>query len=211
MRRPAVWLAAAWLLGQAVAAEVAPAAEAPAGIAAARAPSIHDSPGWYPPADPESASVRLGRRLGAPAVRLELRSGLRSLDAVGRAFCWALRHDRPDTLLRLCVTEEEFSRILWREFPQSRPATGLRAMDAWTMLWPRNSSGIRGAVADAGGRPLEFVRFERRDTTARYRNFKLHNGLLLVARNESGTEERFDVLRSVVERNGRFKIYSMRD
>jgi len=44
-----------------------------------------------------------------------------------------------------------------------------------------------------------------------YKNFKLHNGLILVAKDEGGKTEEFHWLRSVAERKGRFKIYSMSD
>ena len=40
--------------------------------------------GWYPPADPESAAVRIGRR-DAPLVGLPFTRGRRSLNALGRA------------------------------------------------------------------------------------------------------------------------------
>jgi hypothetical protein len=55
------------------------------------------------------------------------------------------------------------------------------------------------------------VRFERADTTMRFKNFKLHRGLVLVARNDEGREERFDWLRSVAERKGAFKIFGVED
>jgi hypothetical protein len=209
-----------WVLAMAIAslagmvgigAPGAPDATAGGAAAPRRAPSLQDSPGYIPPEDPEAGSVAVGRRPNAPSVRAPLRGGLRSLDQLGRAICWALHHEDADTLLELAVTDQEFRDILWREFPQSRPATGLTWQDAWGPLAARLGSGCRGAVSDDGGRYLSFVRFERGDTVAAYRNFKLHNGLVLVATNDRGDEERFTWLRSVVERGGRFKIYSVRD
>jgi hypothetical protein len=44
-----------------------------------------------------------------------------------------------------------------------------------------------------------------------YRNFKLHNGVTIVARDDTGREVRFTGIRSVAERRGRFKIHSMFD
>jgi hypothetical protein len=79
----------------------------------------------------------------------------------------------------------------------------------------RLTSGSRDATADFGRRKYEFVRFERNrstaDTTAIYKNFKLHHRLVLVARRDDGELERMYWLRSVVERKGRFKIYSTTD
>ena len=174
-------------------------------------PSVKDSPGYIPLVDPESSSVVIGRRLNAPAVSMPSKGGTRSLDDLGRAVCVALQTRAPDSLHRLCIDQEEFRVILWREFPQSRPVTGLQWDDAWRVLDMRLISGSRGASSDHGGRKYDFVRFERTDTTALYRNFKLHNGLVLVARNDQGELERWGWLRSVAERRGRFKIYSMRD
>lgn len=176
-----------------------------------RAPSIRDSPGWYPPADPESLADRIGRRLDAPVVRARFTGGCRSLDELGRAVLWALHHADADSLRSLCVTREEFSDVMWREFPQSRPATGLTADDAWGALARRFSAGVHGAVVEHAGRPLRFRRIERTDSTRHYRNFRLHNGVIIVAVNERGEEERLRFVRAAAERQGRFKIQSTTD
>lgn len=214
-RRAAGLVALALLLaGSAALGAAAPAAR---GDSAARAtapkrpPSVRDSPGWYPVADPESASVRIGRRLNAPLVATPFRGGTRTLDDLGRAVCRLVSRGDRDSLMALCVTDTEFRDILWREFPQSRPVTGLQWEDGWRVLSMRLQSGCSDAVGQLGGRRWEFVRFERSDSTMRYRNFSLHNGLVLVARDEHGGLERWGWLRSAAERKGRFKIYSVRD
>ena len=178
---------------------------------AAATPSTRQSPGWYPAVDPESASVRIGRRLGAPRVSAPFSGGARTLDDLGRAVCRLLAHGDRDSLRALCVTDREFRDILWREFPQSRPATGLQWEDGWRVLDMRLLSGTNDAVGEFGGHYWQFLRFERTDTVAVYKNFRLHNGLVLVVRDERGGTERWGWLRSVAERNGRFKIYSVRD
>lgn len=188
-----------------------PRAAAPAGPSANVNPALRDAPGYHPPADPESMSVVIGRRTNAPAVRMLFAGGTRSLDELGRAVCHAIHHSSPDSMRDLCVTETEFERILWREFPQSRPITGLQSADAWLLLENRNLGGISRAIQDHGGRHLRFVRWERGDTVAAYRNFRLHNQLTLVVLDEAGQEERIDVVRSVAERRGRFKLYSLKD
>jgi len=127
------------------------------------------------------------------------------------AVCGALHTSEPDSMLRLCVRQEEFRVILWHEFPQSRPATGLQWEDAWNIMGMRLQTGCSGAVNDLGGRYLQFVRFESADTTMRFKNFKLHRGLTLVARNDEGGEERMTWLRSVAERKGSFKIFGVDD
>jgi hypothetical protein len=173
--------------------------------------SVKDSPGWYPAVDPESMSVVLGRRPNAPIVKMPFTGGVKSLNQVGVAVCRMLHHRAADSLLALCVNQDEFRVILWPEFPQSRPATGIQWDDAWRILSARLQGGSVSAVGEFGGEPLQFVRFERTDTTAVYKNFKLHNGLVLVAKDGTGQLQRYTWLRSVAERKGVYKIYSMKD
>jgi hypothetical protein len=122
-----------------------------------------------------------------------------------------LHHEARDSMLALCVTADEFRDILWREFPESRPATGLTWQDAWGIVGMRLRTGTSGAVNDYGGHVLQFMRFEQADTTVRFKNFKLHRGLTLVVRNDEGSEERMTWLRSVAERKGAFKILGVED
>lgn len=173
--------------------------------------SIRDLPGWAPAADPESASVRIGRRLSAPVVDMPYSDGLGSVEEVARAFVRAIITDAPDTLYRLCVTYDELKEIMWLEFPQSRPITNLTVDDAWTFLNARNTSGIRSACQRYKDRDVELLRIERRDTVMVFKNFKLHRGLVLVVEDEMGREEPIDLLRTIAERKGEFKIYSMKD
>lgn len=206
------------MLGITVLASIAGAALASAATAPVTPPppgshgvSIKDSPGYYSGVDPESMSVVIGRRLGAPATSKPFHGGTRSLDDLGRAICRALHRASADSLLALCITDDEFRDILWREFPQSRPAVGLEWDDAWKILYARLHAGCSHATRDYGGHVYEFLRFERTDTTAVYRNFKLENGLILVVRDDEGQIQRWNWLRSAAGRNGRYKIYSTDD
>lgn len=202
---------AALVASSALAGRATAAASPPPDSTPKRVYSIEDSPGFVPAVDPESSSVRIGLRLNAPRVNKPFVGGATSLDALGRAVCRALHHGDADSLRLLCVRMDEFRDIMWAEFPQSRPATGLTWEDAWRVLDVRLLGGCNGAVRENGGRWLEFLRFERVDTTGVYQNFRLHNGLVMVVKTDAGTIERFGWLRSVAERKGRFKIYSMRD
>ncbi len=187
---------------------------APGDAAAAPSPrphvSVRDSPGYVRLFDPESASVAAGRRLNAPLVSRRFEGGARSLDELGRAVCRALHRTSRDSLLALCVRDDEFRDILWREFPQSRPAVGLTWVDAWRILYARMHAGCSHAIRDFGGHAYEFVGLEA-DSIARYRNFKLYSRLTLVARDDEGQIQRMKWLRAVAERRGSFKIYSTED
>jgi hypothetical protein len=177
---------------------------------ASPAPSVKDSPGYRPPSDPDSAAERLGRRTDAPYVRMPFTGGSKSLKALGEAVLGAFHAESADSMLRLTVTADEFRDILWPEFPQSRPATGLRWDDAWPVLHGRLNGGSIASIREFGGHHYTLLRVE---TTAvvPYKNFKLHNGITIVARDDEGREVRYAAVRSVAERRGRFKLYSMFD
>lgn len=187
---------------------------APAGTPARPRSVLEGRPGYVPLVDPESSAVLLGRRSNAPPVQKPFRGGARTLNDLGRTIVRQIHHSERDSLFALCIDQQEFTEILWREFPQSRPATGLQWQDAWKILYARLRSGCQQAFGDHGGEPYEFLRFERLarpDSLFRYRNFTLHNGLFMVVRNPAGEIERWNWLRSVAERKGRFKIYSTTD
>lgn len=173
-------------------------------------PSLRDSPGWYPIVDPESTAVVLDRRPNAPLVRAPFHGGGRSLEELGRAICRGLHHSDRDSLLALCVRDDEFRDVLWREFPQSRPITGLGWEDGWIALDQRLRSGISGAVGDYAGDDWTFVRFEI-DSIATFRNFRLHRVTRMVAIDDHGATVRMPWVRAIAERKGRFKIYSTDD
>jgi hypothetical protein len=146
-----------------------------------------------------------------PKIDMPLRGGRRSLDGLAQAIVASLHVPSDDSLFALCVTESEFSRILWPEFPQSRPATGWSASDAWMVLYPRLRSGSRAAWLDAQDHRYRFVRAESRKPPHMYTNFRLHDDIVLVVKDEYDQSQRLPFVRSIVERNGTFKIYSMDD
>ena len=160
--------------------------------------------------DPESTSELLGRRTNAPLVKKGFTGGARSLNDLGRLVCRYLHHSDQDSMRALCVRDEEFRDILWREFPQSRPLTGLTWEDGWISLDQRLRSGVSGAIADYGGQDVQFVGIQS-DSVAVFKNFKLHMRTHLTVIDEQGKQVRMAWLRAVAERKGHFKIYSTDD
>ena len=172
--------------------------------------SLKNLPGYIRPVDPESMSVLIGRRANAPVVSKPFKGGFRTIDDLGRAVCRVLHKNDRDSLLAMCVSVDEFTDIMWLEFPQSRPATGVQWQDAWTMHYARIHAGSSHAVRDYGGHIYQFIGFAR-DSVMHYKNFSLHNHLILVAKDDLGDVQKWHWLRSVAERKGRFKIWSTED
>lgn len=197
-------LAALW--GSPPAAASARAASAPR----ARSP-LERSAGYYPPADPESSSVRRGRRLHAKAVRLPLVDAARSLTDLAQLLIAGLEARNEKALHLRRLTRNEFEVICWPEFPESRPITRITAQDAWELSDPTSQSGASRALSTYGGRPLSLIRV-RSSARETYRNFVLHRGVVIEARDEqSGAVVALSFAPSVVERKGRFKVLMYKD
>lgn len=173
--------------------------------------SVKDSPGYVPLQDPDSLAEKLGRRPNAKLVSMPFQGGTRTMNELALGVLRALHHGAADSLLALCVSEDEFRVILWPEFPQSRPATGVRWEDAWPVLAGRLNGGSVAAARDYADHVYTLIRIERTAPTVVYKNFKLHNGITIVAKDDEGQLQRFTFIRSIAERKGRFKIYSMKD
>jgi hypothetical protein len=137
---------------------------------------------------------------GAPTARdlaLDLIAGLQARDL--------------KALHALRVTRDEFERILWPEFPESRPITNISADDAWQNALTGSLSGADRAVGSYGGRKLELLKVEP-GAVVPYRNFTLHRGIAILARDiASGDEFTMRFAPSFVERGGRFKVLLYRD
>ena len=172
--------------------------------------SVKDSPGYHPMVDPESASVLLGRRPNAPLVKMPLTGGAKSLNELGRMACRAIHHERLDSLMTMCVADSEFRVILWPEFPNSRPATGIQWDFAWGVLYGRLHAGCSQTIRDYGGHVYQLISLQP-DSVTQYKNFKLYSRISMVVKNDEGQIENWKWLRGVVERKGRYKIYTTTD
>jgi hypothetical protein len=75
----------------------------------------------------------------------------------------------------------------------------------------RLQGGTGQAIRDHGRRPFEFVRIEAVRSPVAYKNFRLHDGVVIVVRDEAGQTQEWRWLRSIAERKGVFKIYSLED
>jgi hypothetical protein len=172
--------------------------------------SVKDSPGYTPPVDPEASSEFLGRRVNAPRVSKPFTGGVKGLNQFGRTVTRLIQYQRRDSLERLCVRSDEFRDILWREFPQSRPVTGIQWEDAWFFLQTRNHKGCGQAISELGGQECQFLGVTC-DSTKQYKNFKMYSKLKIIIRDANADTVKWDWVKAIVERNRQFKILALRD
>jgi hypothetical protein len=204
--------ASAWLMLAALAGSGACAGGAPAAPTAAGRPRsiLEGLPGYDVPANPESLAMRRGRR-DAPRVSIPFRDGRSDMPALLRAALAAIGGADEQSFRSLCITEREFSAILWPEMPESNPLSGATAGDAWYFLDHRLRGGIRGAIDDHGSRRLTYRGWLETRPRMAFRNFRLIRGVRIAVLDAQGVPDTLDFLRTVAVRHGVYKIYSMRD
>lgn len=160
--------------------------------------------------DPELESTKTGRRRvvrhdiplepgGAPDLRTLLEQAVLALDVA----------DAP-SLQKASVTQADFLNILWPEMPQSRPAAGVPGAEAWDFLYNRNMAAYNRHMGDFHHAGLHLVGFKVGHVDE-YTNYRLHQDIVMQLETADHQPVELDMVRTVVERNGRFKVYSTRD
>lgn len=159
--------------------------------------------------DPEIA-LR-GYREAAPN-DLQLEDGASSAEDLSRRILEAIWAEEMRALLDLSIDFREFSEILWPEFPQSRPITGIQAEDSWAFLFRSISSGIDRMFQEYGGQALEFRGLTFSKGLTRYPNFDLIQGVEIHAYSKAREQEVVvEHVHTFVEKDGVWKIYILKD
>jgi hypothetical protein len=189
---------------------IAPIPEAPMGKKIKPSELVGRS-GYDPPEDPERDSVERGRRV-ANDINIELTDGFLSLEAlVGEALIGAKTKD-VNVLQHLRISFDEFKQICWPEFPASRPGPEVPVTDPWLFLDHSCNAGIGKGIHEIAGRDLVATGARFDPGVKRYRNFNLYDGLIVTAcPREGGSPVEIKFLGTVIERNGRYKIYCYKD
>ena len=137
-----------------------------------------------------------------------LRHTFPSPEALSRAVLTALAERDVDTLRALPLDETEFRNAVWPDLPASRPERNVPFDYAWGDLHQKSAAARRRLAARHGGRRYELVRVLFDAETTPYRTYKVHRETVLDLRDEEGGAVRLALFGSILERGGRFKLFS---
>ena len=165
---------------------------------------------------PEGAMevARLGYVKEGVAASLEappLGSTFGSIDELAVAVLDGIQHGRGQALWGLALTKEEFRDVVYPVLPASRPERNTSMEYVWGDLEHKSSASLSATLAEHEGRRYELVRVEFVAPAQRQRDygaFRMHRDTRVVVRRDDGSELSLDLLGSVIERNGRFKVFS---
>lgn len=168
------------------------------------------APGYYPADDPEAESFLTGRRHAA-AVDIPFTDGESSPERLALAILDALRTNDSRALHALRVTESEYAKIMWPEFPESRPICNSNAHDTFFFLDRKCHQGVGLGLSTWGGQDLQLEGIAYAVGRAPYLNFTLYHGVQIHIRRPDGEEAVVKFVQAFAEHQGIWKIYNYQD
>lgn len=147
-----------------------------------------------------------GARVNADDARLT--GTFESPAAAAAAVVAALADKNGEALRGLALSDHEFRTVVWPELPSSRPEVNLPVEYAWGTLHQTSLASLGAILGAHGGRRYAVLRVEFAGPTTQYSSFAVHRDARVIVRSADGAEHRLALFGSILERNGRFKIFS---
>jgi hypothetical protein len=131
-----------------------------------------------------------------------------SPEALARAVLVAIERRDAEALNNLALNEDEFREHVWPELPASRPERNLPLSYVWGDLHQKSNAALGQTLARHGGRKYELraVRFTGEATE--YSSYRVMRKSEVTVRDPQGGEQNLRVFGSVIEKGGRFKVFS---
>ncbi len=131
-----------------------------------------------------------------------------SAEAAASEFLARLEGGDATALRRLILTEAEFRASVYPALPASRPERNTSAEFLWGLMGPRSRNSLAETLGRYGGRRLELLSVDFLGETTDYGPFRVHRETVLTVRDESGERMVVRLFGSMIEQDGRFKLYS---
>lgn len=140
--------------------------------------------------------------------RVTLDNTLASPEAVAQAVVDRLDEQDATGLRALAVSEREFRELVWPRLPTSRPGRNIPWDYAWKDLHSKSQFQLRGRLGEWRTRGFRVVSVRFTGETTDYDAFRVHRRSLLVLRDRNGQETTGRVFGSLIEQDGRYKVFS---
>ena len=145
---------------------------------------------------------------GCSASSRPLPNSHETAEARSRAVLGALERRDTNALLALALNKEEFEQHVWPELPAARPERNLSVNFVWGDLNQKSSVTLRDTLAARGGKKYEFRSIRFLGETTQYDSYRVHRESELTVKDPDGTERQLRVFGSVIEKSGRYKVFS---
>jgi len=133
---------------------------------------------------------------------------MESPEAVAGAVVRGFADRNLEALQELAVTEAEFRLVVWPKLPASRPERNLPFEYVWKDLAAKSEDNLRARLAKWEDRGFVLVSLLFKGGVTDYGTYKVHRDTELRLRDKDGREETGRLFGSIIEYQGRFKIFS---
>ena len=131
-----------------------------------------------------------------------------SPEALARAVLDAIEKRNVDALLMLALDKEEFTEHVWPELPAARPERNLTVNYVWGDLQRKSNVTLHKTLAAHGGTHYVLTGIRFLGETTEYESFRVHRESELSVKGDSGEEQRVRLFGSVIEKAGKYKVFS---
>ena len=158
------------------------------------------------PAAAAAATGDAGGNAGAAAGALA--GTFDSAEAAARQALALIEAGDRDRIGKIALSEAEFRSLVYPALPASRPERNTSAEFLWGMLAQRSRNSLAFTLDRYRGRPLELVAVDFVGESTDYGPFRVHREAVLTVRHAEGEPSAVRLFGSMIEREGRFKIFS---
>jgi hypothetical protein len=130
-----------------------------------------------------------------------------SPEAVARAVLDALRTGDRVRLDALALSEREFNDHVWPDLPAARPERNLPFSYVWGELHQKSNLHLSATLAKQAGHQYVVRAVTFGDATG-YAHYRVHRQATIRVREPSGNEADIRVCGSMIEKDGRWKVFS---
>jgi hypothetical protein len=127
--------------------------------------------------------------------------------ALAEALLDAVAQRDRATLERVALTEREFRDHVWPQLPAARPERNLPFSYVWGDLRQKSTATLSRVLADHGGRRYQLLGVEF-EGEADYRTYRVHRDARVRVRDAAGRDLTLRVCGSMLEQDGRWKVFS---
>jgi hypothetical protein len=146
--------------------------------------------------------------LAVSCSRAPLVNSHESSKALARAVLAAIEKHDAGSLHALALNKEEFTDHVWPELPAARPERNLSSSFVWGDLNQKSNIMLRGTLAAHGGKKYALVSIRSLGETTEYDSYRVHRESELTVKEADGTERQIRVFGSMIEKGGRYKVFS---
>ena len=131
-----------------------------------------------------------------------------SASELATAVLGALERRDVTALHGLALDEREFENHVWPDLPAARPERNMPMSFVWGDLHQKSEASLGRTLASRGGQRFSLVSVRFAGGTTAYDSYLVHRQTVLGVRDSTGAEVNLRVFGSVLEKEGRFKVFS---